>query len=146
MARPLRNFEPGGYYHITARGNNGADIVLDDEDRAAFVRLLARTAVRFGIHVRAWCLMSNHYHLILEAPTGDVSRAVQYLNGVHARRFNRRHDRTGHLFRARFRATVLESERHLEAACAYVLLNPVRAGLVASTDDWRWADAVGSAA
>jgi len=95
MPRPLRSFEPGGFYHLTAR---------------------------------------------------EFSRAVQYLNSAHARRFNLRHDRTGHLFRARFRATVLEDERHLEAACAYVLLNPVRAGLSAHPEEWRWAGAVGSAA
>jgi REP element-mobilizing transposase RayT len=146
MPRPLRSFEPGGHYHITARGNNGRDIVVDDQDREAFVVLLARTAVRFGIHVHAWCLMSNHYHLVVETPSGEVSPAIQYLNGAHARRFNRRHCRDGHLFRARFRATVLEDDRHLEAACAYVLLNPVRAGLAATAEDWRWAGAVGSPA
>jgi putative transposase len=146
MPRPLRNFEPGGFYHITARGNNGRDIVDDDRDRDAFAALLARVAVRFGIHVQAWCLMTNHYHLVIESPTGEVSRAVQYLNSAHARRFNLRHGRTGHLFRGRFRATVLEVERHLEAACAYVLLNPVRAGLTTCPVEWRWAGAVGSAA
>jgi len=90
--------------------------------------------------------MTNHYHLVVETSSGQVSQAVQYLNGAHARRFNRRHGREGHLFRARFRATLLEDERHLEAACAYVLLNPVRAGLVAAAEDWRWAGAVGSPA
>jgi len=146
MPRPLRCFEPGGFYHLTARGNNGRDIVIDDDDRAAFVKLLARSAVRFRMHVHAWCLMTNHYHLVVETSSGQVSQAVQYLNGAHARRFNRRHGREGHLFRARFRATLLEDERHLEAACAYVLLNPVRAGLVAAPEDWRWAGAVGSPA
>jgi REP element-mobilizing transposase RayT len=146
MPRPLRSFEPGGFYHVTARGNNGCEIVVDDRDREAFVILLSRTAVRFGLDIHAWCLMTNHYHLVIETPSGEVSRAVQYLNGAHARRFNLRHDRTGHLFRARFRATVLEDERHLEAACAYVLLNPVRAGLTTRPGEWRWAGAVGSAA
>jgi putative transposase len=146
MPRPLRSFEPGGFYHVTARGNNGRVIVTDDEDRTAFVNLLRRTAVRFGINLHAWCLMTNHYHLVIETPTGQVSRAVQYLNSAHARRFNRRHGREGHLFRARFRATVVVDERHLEAACAYVLLNPVRAGLTPRAEDWRWAGAVGSPA
>jgi putative transposase len=146
MPRPLRSFEPGGFYHVTARGNNGRDIVVDDRDREAFVTLLARTAARFGFHVHAWCLMTNHYHLVIETPSGELSPAVQYLNSAHARRFNQRHDRTGHLFRARFRATVLQDDRHLEAACAYVLLNPVRAGLTTCPEEWRWAGAVGSAA
>jgi len=146
MPRPLRSFEPGGFYHITARGNNRRDIVLDDDDRTAFVMRLARTATRFRTHVHAWCLMTNHYHLVIETPSGEVSRAIQYLNGNYASYFNERHERTGHLFSGRFRATALEDERHLAAACAYVLLNPVRAGLAACPEDWRWAGAVGSAA
>ena len=146
MPRPLRSFEPGGFYHVTARGNDKHDIVVDDHDRRAFVVRLARTAVRFGVHVHAWCLMTNHYHLVVEAPTGEVSRAIQYLNGTYATYFNERHERTGHLFSGRFRATALEDGRHLEAACAYVLLNPVRAGLVATAGEWRWAGAVGSPA
>ena len=143
MPRPLRSFEPGGFYHLTARGNNGRDIVVDDDDRAAFVKLLARAAVRFGMRVHAWCLMTNHYHLVIHTSSGEVSRAVQYLNSAHARRFNRRHGREGHLFRAHFGAAILQDERHLEAACAYVLLNPVRAGLVSTAEDWRWAGTVG---
>jgi putative transposase len=147
MPRPLRDFVPGGFYHVTARGNGGRPIVRDDGDREDFVRVLARTAPRFGIHVHAWCLMTNHYHLIIEAPSGEVSKAIQYLNGIYARRFNERHERSGHLFRARFRATVLDCEEHLSAACRYVLLNPVRAGLVPDAEAWRWAggaaDAVG---
>jgi REP element-mobilizing transposase RayT len=87
--------------------------------------------------------MTNHYHLVIDAPTGDVSRAIQYLNGTYAMYFNERHERTGHLFNGRFRTTILDSERHVEAACAYVRLNPVRAGLAATADDWRWAGAVG---
>lgn len=146
MPRPLRSFAPGGFYHVTARGNDRRDIVRDDDDRKAFVARLSRTAVRSDMQVHAWCLMTNHYHLVIEAPSGDVSRAIQYLNGTYATYFNDRHERTGHLFCGRFRATALEDERHLDAACAYVLLNPVRAGLVATADDWRWAGAVGSPA
>jgi REP-associated tyrosine transposase len=146
MPRAPRSFEPGGHYHVTSRGNNGDEIFVDDEDRAAFVRLVARTAVRFRLNVHAWCLMSNHYHLVVEATTGNVSGAFHYLNGEYAKRFNERHCRTGHVFGGRFRAAVVEDERHLEAACAYVLLNPVRAGLVPTAEDWRWAGAVGSPA
>jgi REP element-mobilizing transposase RayT len=131
---------------VTARGNDRRDIFVDDHDRTQFVNRLARTAVRFRIHVQAWCLMTNHYHLVIETPSGEVSRPIQYLNGSYASYFNERHDRTGHLFGGRFRATALEDERHLEAACAYVLLNPVRAGLTACPEEWRWAGAVGYAA
>jgi putative transposase len=145
MPRPLRSFEPGGFYHVTARGNDRREIVRDDFDREAFVVRLARAAVRCRIDVRAWCLMTNHYHLIVETPSGEISRAIQYLNSTYATYFNERHERTGHLFSGRFRATVIVDERHLDAACAYVLLNPLRAGLTTAAEDWRWAGAVGSA-
>ena len=88
--------------------------------------------------------MTNHYHVVIETPSGEVSCAIQYLNGTYATYFNERHERSGHLFCGRFRAAVVENERHLQAACAYVLLNPVRAGLVPTAEDWRWAGAVGS--
>ena len=139
MPRPPRSFTPGGFYHLTARGNDGREIVVDDFDRHRFVNLLARVAVRFAIDIRAWCLMTNHYHLVIESADGDVSPALGYLNGGYARHFNERHARTGHLFGGRFRATLLESEPHLQEACRYVLLNPVRAGLVACAEDWPWA-------
>jgi REP element-mobilizing transposase RayT len=139
MPRQPRSFRPGGFYHLTTRGNCGAPIAIDDWDRRMFVNLLARTAVRFGIHIRAWCLMTNHYHLVVEVPTGEVSRALQFLNGSYARHFNERHGRTGHVFGGRFRAALLESEEHFLSACCYVVLNPVRAGLVASAEEWRWA-------
>jgi putative transposase len=144
MPRPVRSFARGGFYHVTSRGNDGCEIVVDDEDRADFVRLLARIAVRFRIRIHAWCLMTNHYHLVLETPGGQVSQALHYLNGIYARRFNERYGRSGHLFGGRFRATVLDSEEHFEAACRYALSNPVRAGLVASAGDWPWAGAPGA--
>lgn len=131
---------------MTSRGNDGREIFRDDEDCAAFVALVARAAVRFRMNVHAWCRMTNHYHLIVESVTGQVSGAFHYLNGRYAQRFNDRHGRTGHLFGGRFHATLLEDERHFDAACAYVVLNPVRAGLVATTKEWRWAGAVGSSA
>ena len=147
MPRPPRSFTPVGFYHLTSRGNDGREIVVDDFDRKMFVQLLSRMAMRFGINIRAWCLMTNHYHLVVETPRGEVSNALQQLNGAYARYFNERHGRSGHLFGGRYRATVIDSEEHLEEACRYVFLNPVRAGL-ASGDDWPWAgsNAVGSRA
>lgn len=138
MSRPDRCFVPGGYYHLTARGNNGRPIFLDDEDRSTFVRLLGRIAVRFALDVHAWCLMTNHYHLVVATRTGEISPAMQYLNGEYARAFNERHGRTGHLFRARFRASEIAEDEHLERACLYVVLNPVRAGVVSRPQHWPW--------
>jgi|SRR5918996_3673892 REP element-mobilizing transposase RayT len=144
MPRPLRSFAPGGRYHLTARANDGI-LFVDDEDRRMFIRLLTRVAARFMLDVDAWCLMDNHYHLVVHARTGDVSGAMGYLNREYSRRFNERHGRRGHLFEARFRATTLVDEDHLTNAVAYVLENPIRAGLAASSDAWPWAGAVGVA-
>lgn len=148
MPRPPRSFTPGGFYHLTARGNDGREIVADDLDRGMFVRLLSRMATQFGIHIRAWCLMTNHYHLVIETPGGEVSRALQQLNGAYARYFNERYGRSGHVFGGRYRATLIAGEDHLAEACRYVLFNPVRAGLAASPSEWPWAgsSAVGSRA
>ena len=146
MPRPPRSFEPGGFYHLTTRGNNGGDIVRDAHDCEAFVRVLSRAAARFPIDVRAWCLMTNHYHVVVEAKSGEVSPAMHYLSGTYARRFNERHCRTGHVFGARFRVTVLVGEDHFENACEYVIQNPVRAGIVTSSEEWPWSSAVGSTA
>ncbi len=144
MTRPPRSFAPGGWYHLTARANNRM-LFVDDDDRTMFVRLLSRVADRFTLDIDAWCLMGNHYHLIVRTRTGDISGAMKYLNGEYARRFNERHGYRGHVFESRFRAAMLVDDDHLEHARQYVLQNPVRAGLVASPDDWPGAGAVGVA-
>jgi REP element-mobilizing transposase RayT len=145
MPRTPRSFAPGGRYHLTARGNDDRAIFVDDVDRARFVSLLGRAASRFELDVLAWCLLTTHYHLIVELRRSDLSRALQYLNGEYARCYNERHGRTGHLFRSRFRATLLVDEDHFSNAIDYVRHNPVRAGLVAAPADWPWAGAVGAA-
>ena len=145
MPRPPRSFAPGGHYHLTACGNNDGAIVVDDVDRARFVRLLDRVSTRFLIDLYAWCLMTNHYHLVIATSLGSVSQALQYLNREYARGFNERHSRRGLLFESRFRATTLVDEQHRERAIEYVLANPVRAGIVAAPGDWPWAGAVGAA-
>ncbi|MDQ4030650.1 MAG: transposase [Actinomycetota bacterium] len=144
MSRPPRSFAAGGWYHLTARAN-GHVLFLDDHDRDLFVRLLSRVAVRFALDVDAWCLMGNHYHLVVRTQTGDVSRAMKYLNGEYARRFNERHGFRGHVFESRFRATAVVDEAHLEEVRRYVLENPVRAGLASTLNAWPWAGAVGVA-
>jgi REP element-mobilizing transposase RayT len=146
MARPLRSFEPGGYYHVTARGNDDGPIFLDDLDRSRFVHLLSDVSRRFRLDIHVWCLMTSHYHLVVTSPAGVVSRPVQYLNSSHARAFNQRHGRRGHVFLQRFRASTIRDEGHLANTRDYVLDNPVRAGIVARREDWPWAGcAVGGA-
>ena len=139
MARIPRSALPDGAYHITARGVDGAPIVLDDLDRLFFARLLRATVATFDWSCRAWCLMTNHFHLVLEARRADVSAGMKRLNGLHAQRFNHRHARRGHLFQDRFASWLIDDDEYLEIVCHYVLANPVRAGLTSRPEDWRWA-------
>jgi REP element-mobilizing transposase RayT len=138
MPRPKRIQFPGALYHITARGNNREPMYLDDLDREHFLRVLATTTRRYHALIHAYCLLTNHYHLLLETPLGNVSRALQYLNGVYCQRFNRRHGRNGHVLGARFAAQLIEREAHLLEAACYIVCNPVRAGLCAHPARWRW--------
>lgn len=138
MARPLRISFPGALYHVTARGNAQQPIVRDDVDRSRFVERLAETSERHHVRCYAWVLMGNHYHLLVETPEANVSAAVHHLNGVYSQAFNRRHARVGHLFQGRFKSIVVERRVHLLELCRYVVLNPVRAGLVAHPSEWRW--------
>ena len=138
MTTPLRIEVPSGVYHLTARGNNREPIYLDDTDCRTFMSMLARVAEKYRWIVLAYCLMRNHYHLIVQIPFGGLSRGIDELNGGYARRTNRRHGRTGHLFGRRFHSTLIEGDTHLLEACRYVVLNPVRAGLCAEPEAWPW--------
>lgn len=138
MARPLRLQFPGGIYHVTARGNEQKPIFLDDADCVAFLRVLASVVERYHILCHAYCLMGNHYHLLVETPDANLSRAIRQLNGVYSQRFNRRHDRTGHLLGGRFHAVVVRRDAQLREVSRYIVLNPARAGLVSDPAEWRW--------
>ena len=130
---------PDGFFHVTARGVARGAIFRDDADYASFQRHLLRIAQKFTWTLHAYCLMPNHYHLILEATQAQLSQGMQRLNGRYAQEFNERYDRHGHLFQGRFTSYVIESEEHLERALAYVGENPVAAGLCARTEEWPWA-------
>ncbi|HET9673836.1 MAG TPA: transposase [Gaiellaceae bacterium] len=138
MPRVLRTSLPDGFFHVTARGVDGAAIVRDPSDCRLYVHLLALTIARHHWECHAYCLMPNHVHAVVDATQQDLSAGVQYLHGTYALAFNRRHRRTGHLFGARFASWIVETERHLVNACRYVYLNPVRAGLCARPEDWPW--------
>ncbi len=145
MARPLRIEFPGALYHVTSRGNARADIVGDDDDRRIFVDALSATVERFGWLCHAWCLMGNHYHLLVETPSANLSRGMRQLNGVFTQRLNRRHGRVGHVFQGRYKAILVEREPHLLELCRYVVLNPVRADMVRRARDWHWSSFRGTA-
>lgn len=145
MARPLRLDIPGALYHITARGNAREPIYCDDHDREAFLALLATTCNRYGWALHAYCLMTNHYHLLLalhealhEAPAGQLVRGMQHLNSRSAQQFNGRHRRVGHLYQGRYHAILIQRERHLIELTRYVVLNPVRARIVTAAAQWPW--------
>jgi putative transposase len=138
MPRVLRTRLPDGFFHVNTVAVAGTPVFFSDVDRIGFLRLFAECIHAYDWTSFAYCLMTTHYHLVLEAPQHQLSAGMQRLNGVHAQRVNRRLGRPGHLFRARFSSRVLESEEHLRAACRYVLLNPVRAGLCARADEWPW--------
>ena len=130
MARPLRLEFPGAVYHVTSRGNARAAIFLDDEDRPIFLGVLGAVVARFGWLCHAYCLMDNHYHLLLETPDPNLSRGMRQLNGVYTQRFNRRHGRVGHVLQGRFKAILVDRDGYLLELARYLVLNPVRAGRV----------------
>jgi putative transposase len=138
MARQLRVEEPGGIYNVGSRGNNKETIFRDDVDRMEFLRLLAKVAVRYDWRGWAYCLMGNHFHLVLQIPQSGLSNGMQELNTGYAIRTNKRYGRTGHLVRNRFYSRLVKEDAHLLELCRYVVLNPVRAGLCASPADWPW--------
>jgi putative transposase len=138
MTRPLRLAYPGALYHVTTRGNARQAIYTDDQDRSTFLAVLAAVVTRSQWLCHAYCLMDNHYHLLIETPQGNLSAGMRQLNGVYTQRFNRRHTRVGHVFQGRFKAILVERENYLLELCRYVVLNPVRAGLAKRPQTYRW--------
>jgi REP element-mobilizing transposase RayT len=139
MGREPRSFEPDGVCHFTARGSDRRPLFHDDRDRRTILTLLGTVVEDFDWSVLAWCLMTNHYHLLMSAPDGKgVSAGMRALNGGYARMYNRRYGGDAHVFRNRFGAKPVESDEHLVAAARYVVVNPVRAGLCAHPEQWAW--------
>lgn len=138
MARPLRIVERDGIYNVGSRGNNKETMFRDATDWMEFLRLLAKVATRHCWEGWAYCLMGNHFHLVVQLPHLGLSEGMQLLNSGYAVRANSRYRRTGHLVRNRFYSQQVESEAHLLELCRYVVLNPVRAGLCRSPAEWPW--------
>jgi putative transposase len=138
MVRPLRLEFPGALYHVISRGNERAPIFRDDWDRGFFLGILGSVIRDNGWLLHSYCLLGNHYHLLLETPQGNLSKGMHALNGRYTQKFNRRHARAGHVLEGRFKAIFVEKEPHLLELHRYIVLNPVRAGLVARPEDWTW--------
>lgn len=138
MSRPLRIEFPGAVYHVTGRGNARQRIYRDDDDREQFLSVLSHVVDRYEWLLHAYCLMDNHYHLLIETPRANLSLGMRQLNGLYTQSYNRRHRRVGHLFQGRFKAILVEKEPHLLELCRYVILNPVRAKRINHPGKWKW--------
>ena len=138
MARPLRIEYPGALYHVTSRGNARQRIFRNDKDRSYFIELLASTADRFQWLCYAYCLMDNHYHLVIETREANLSKGMRQLNGVYTQKCNRKYHKTGHLFQGRYKAIIVDRDPYLLELCRYVVLNPVRARAAEKIEDWKW--------
>jgi len=138
MARPLRIEYPEAVYHVTSRGNARNKIFSDDQDREIFLSNLGAVVTRYNWLCHAYCLMDNHYHLMVETPDANLSIGMRQLNGIYTQRYNRRHHKTGHLFEGRFKAILVQKDNYLLELCRYVVLNPLRAGMVEKPKAWRW--------
>lgn len=138
LPRPLRDQVEGGIYHLVSRGVRKLPIFTDDRDRERFLWLLDVTAERYGWQIHAYCLMTNHFHLLVTTPDPNVSAGMQYLNGRYCQWFNWRHSFEGHVVEKRFFSSLMKTDEQLLTVARYIVLNPVRAGMCRSAADWRW--------
>jgi putative transposase len=145
MSRPLRIEYPGAVYHITSRGNEKKPVFKDDQDRANFLNTLQHVNKRYNWICHAYCLMTNHFHLLIETPDGNLSLGMRQLNGVYTQLFNKWHGRVGHLFQGRYKAILIQKDSHLLEVCRYVVLNPVRAKMVEKPENWMWSSYLATA-
>jgi len=138
MARPLRLELAGGFYHVTSRGDRREDIYEDDEDREKWLNLLGANCKRFNWRCHAYCLMDNHYHIVVETAEANLSKGMRQLNGVYTQYYNRRHGRVGHVFQGRFKGILVERDAYLLELARYVVLNPIRAEMTKTLKSWKW--------
>ena len=138
MSRALRIEYHGALYHVTSRGDRREDIYEDDIDRKVFMTLFEEVCENYNWDCHAYCLMSNHYHLLIETPGANLSKGMRQLNGVYSQKYNLRHKKVGHVFQGRYHAILVEKEKYLLELSRYIVLNPVRANMVRKPDEWSW--------
>ena len=138
MARPLRIEYPGAFYHVTSRGNERKEVFRSRKDREQFLGYLESATTRYEACVYAYCLMSNHYHLLVETPGGNLSQIMAHINGAYTTYFNTKRHRAGHLFQGRYKAILVEREEYAQELSRYIHLNAVRAKMVARPQDHEW--------
>lgn len=138
MARPFRIEYPGAFYHITSRGNERKNIFRSDEDKEKFLSYLQSSHERYGAVIHVYCLMTNHYHLMIETPFGNLSQVMRHINGSYTTYFNTRHNRSGHLFQGRYKSILIDADNYATELSRYVHLNPVRSGIVGDPKKYKW--------
>ena len=138
MSRPLRLEFPNALYHVTSRGDRREGIYEDDTDRIAFLNIFASVIDQFNWSCFAYCLMDNHYHLLVQTPDANLSKGMRQLNGVFTQAYNRRHNKTGHLFQGRYKAILVDEDAYLLELSRYIVLNPVKARMVKLAGNWQW--------
>lgn len=138
MARPLRIEFPGAVYHVTARGDQGEDIFVDDDDRRALLEVVAQALSRFDAEALSYCLMRNHYHFVLHTRQANLSMLMRHINGVYTQAYNHRHNLVGPLFQGRFKAILVDCDAYLLDVCRHVDMNPVRTRVVRKPGSWAW--------
>ena len=138
MARPLRISYPGAFYHITSRGNESKDIFISNQDKISFLSYLETATQRYDALIHGYCLMSNHYHLLMQTPSGNLSQIMQHINGAYTTYFNVKHKRSGHLLQGRYKAILVEVDGYAKELSRYIHLNPVRAGIVDTPEAYGW--------
>ena len=138
MARPLRIEYPGAYYHVMNRGQSRRHIFMEDKGRQSFLDLLGDINRLWKVEIYAYCLMDNHYHLLVSTPAGGLSRAMRHLDGIYTQKFNRIHHRDGPLFRGRYKAILIDAEEYFLSVVRYIHKNPLGGGVVTDIDRYRW--------
>lgn len=138
MARPLRIEYPGAFYHVTARGNEQKDIFKTHKDREKFLSYLDAATKRYAAVIHAYCLMSNHYHLLLETPQGNLSQIMKHINSSYTTYYNVKRKRAGHLLQGRYKAILVEADEYAQELSRYIHLNPVMAGLAEIPENYPW--------
>jgi len=138
MARPLRIEFPGAFLYVMNRGNTGMNIFRSQRDREKFLGYVGEAVKRYGIKVHTYCLMTTHYHFLIETPHANLSQAIKWINVGYAVYFNRKQRRFGHLFQGGFKAVLVEADEYLELLSRYIHLNPVRARMVEHCRDYPW--------
>jgi len=138
MSRPLRITYPGAFYHITSRGNEKKPIFKSRKDREKFLEYLQSASERYNAVIHIYCLMDNHYHLLLETPSGNLPRIMLHINGAYTNYFNAERGRAGHLFQGRYKAVLVEKDEYAKELSRYIHLNPVRAGVAEMPEEYDW--------